>query len=109
MSVEGGSYDPATGIVSLAEGVTEFSYVYDTQNEAAGNMQVDVTVNPYIPGDINGDGKVNIFDVIRLLKKVTGESVETFANTDVNHDGKVNIFDVIRLLKYVTGEQVEVH
>ena len=27
-------------------------------------------------GDINGDGKVNIFDVIRLLKFVTGETVE---------------------------------
>ena len=63
----------------------------------------------YLPGDINGDGKVNIFDVIRLLKHVTGENVEIYANPDVNGEGKVNIFDVIRLLKYVTGEKVEVH
>ena len=62
-----------------------------------------------IPGDMTGDGKVNIFDVVRLLKHVTGESVKLEADPDVTGDGKDNIFDVVRLLKYVTGEDVILH
>ena len=60
-------------------------------------------------GDMTGDGKVNIFDVVRLLKYVTGESVTVYANPDVTGDTKENIFDVVRLLKFVTGESVEIH
>ena len=80
------------------------------ENYLAGILRLTEAEQPEegIPGDINGDGKVNIFDVIRLLKFVTGERVETFANRDVNADGKENIFDVIRLLKFVTGEKVKI-
>ena len=64
----------------------------------------------YIPGDINGDQKTNIFDVIRLLKYVTGENVQIVpGSADTNGDNKTNIFDVIRLLKYVTGENVMIY
>ena len=62
-----------------------------------------------LKGDMTGDGKVNIFDVVRLLKYVTGESVTVYANPDVTGDTKENIFDVVRLLKFVTGESVEIH
>jgi len=60
-----------------------------------------------IPGDVTGDGKVNIMDVIRLLKKVSGWTVEVARmNADTNGDGAINIMDVIRLLKYASGWEV---
>ena len=61
-----------------------------------------------LPGDVTGDGKVNIMDVIRLLKKVSGWTVEVVQeNSDVTGDGNINIMDVIRLLKKVSGWEVE--
>jgi len=61
-----------------------------------------------LPGDVTGDGKVNIMDVIRLLKKVSGWTVEIVEkNADVTGDGNIDIMDVIRLLKKVSGWNVE--
>ena len=44
LSVKGGSYDSASGLVTLEDESTSFSYVYDTNNEKAGNMTVFVDV-----------------------------------------------------------------
>jgi len=62
------------------------------------------------PGDITGDGGVNIMDVIRLLKYVSGWSVNICEeNADVTGDGDINIMDVIRLLKAVSGWDVQLN
>ena len=73
---------------------------------------VEITVNgeaaTTLPGDITADGNVNIMDVIRLLKKVSGWDVTVNeAASDVTGDGKTDIMDVIRLLKYVSGWEVK--
>lgn len=69
-----------------------------------------VNVQTYMPGDINNDGKVNISDLLRLLKYISGENVTVVqAALDVNGDGKVNISDLLRLLKYISGENVVIH
>jgi len=61
-----------------------------------------------LPGDVTDDGKVNIMDVIRLLKKVSGWDVTIKESAaDVTGDGNINIMDVIRLLKYVSGWDVK--
>jgi hypothetical protein len=45
-----------------------------------------------IPGDVNGDGEVNIADVNAIIDMIlTGN---TQPNGDVNGDGEVNIADV---------------
>ena len=60
------------------------------------------------PGDVTGDGKIDIMDVIRLLKHVSGWQVEINAPAcDVTGDGNTDIMDVIRLLKFVSGWQVK--
>lgn len=45
------------------------------------------------PWDINGDGAVNIFDIV-LVARELGASGEGLAS-DVNGDGEVNIFDLV--------------
>ncbi|HUU27984.1 MAG TPA: SUMF1/EgtB/PvdO family nonheme iron enzyme [archaeon] len=58
-------------------------------------------------GDINEDGKVNIFDLLELLKVLAGQQQTDRQNqiADVDIDGKVNIFDLLGLLKVLAGSE----
>ena len=47
---------------------------------------------PGTPGDVNGDGEVNIADVNALIDKILSQSGDE--GCDVNKDGEVNIADV---------------
>ena len=49
---------------------------------------------PYIPGDVNGDGEVNIADVNCLIGVIQGAEDIYEGRADVNKDGEVNIADV---------------
>ena len=61
-----------------------------------------VTVLVHRPGDANGDGKVNVNDLIRLRKYLAGVEKEIIAgNADVNADEVVDILDLVRLRKYI--------
>ena len=72
-------------------------------------VQGKVTVRSYLPGDINGDGKVNVKDLTRLMKYINHENVTVVtAALDVNGDGKVNVKDLTRLMKYINHEDVEI-
>ena len=71
---------------------------------------ITITADTHIPGDINGDGKVNNKDVTRLQRYLKGAAVEVNeAALDVNGDGKVNNKDLTRLQRYVKGADVELH
>ncbi len=47
--------------------------------------------------DLNGDGKINIFDLSAFLRK--WNSLTNIVDVDLNHDGRVNVFDLSILLK----------
>lgn len=68
-----------------------------------------VVIGDHIPGDINGDGRVNMKDVTRLHQYVNGwDVVVDEVTADVNGDGKTNMKDVTRLHQYVNGWDVVV-
>lgn len=61
-----------------------------------------VQIGQYRPGDINGDGKVNVDDALLLLNYVCDlRKDEVKGNPDVNGDGAVNNKDVVILLRYI--------
>lgn len=65
-----------------------------------------VTIIDYIPGDINGDGTVDLKDVTFVRRLVTGYSVT--ANklaADVNGDGEVTMKDVVLIRRYVVDAE----
>ncbi|MDR4988696.1 MAG: M28 family peptidase [Bacteroidales bacterium] len=73
---------------------------YDTYEGTLSIVSNDVyaeVVLPGMPGDANGDGVVNVLDVISIVNYFSGEAVASFcpANADVNQDGIVNVLDVI--------------
>ena len=56
-----------------------------------------------LAGDVNGDGKVDIFDAILLLRYIAEYEDENFisANADFNGNGEVDIMDAIALLRHL--------
>ena len=57
-----------------------------------------------LPGDVNGDGSVNVFDLIKLREYLLDSSADvSIENADLNYDGKVNIFDLIALRDRLLG------
>lgn len=60
-----------------------------------------------IPGDITGDGKVNVTDVALLYAHVKGSTTVTnrgaLKAADYNADGKINVMDVAELYTAVKG------
>ena len=80
-------------------------------NEDAVSLTVEngsVSVSATLPGDVNGDGKVNNRDATRLLQQLAGWDVLCCVGAvDVNGDGKVNNRDATRLLQYLAGWDVD--
>ena len=56
-----------------------------------------------IPGDVNGDGKVNVSDVTTLVNMILGVVTMDQTRADVNGDGKVNVSDVTALVNIILG------
>lgn len=58
-------------------------------------------------GDVNGDGYINSFDALSIMRNSVGEEKlfdTQLKNADVNSDGDVNSADVLVLLRYSVGE-----
>ena len=60
----------------------------------------------YRPGDLNGDGQIDVSDVVLLARFVTADSTATVTdigrlNADVNGDGNADMTDVTLILQYI--------
>ena len=67
-----------------------------------------VDVDAYVPGDLDGNGKVQTKDLILLKRFIAGWNVTcNELAADVNRDGKTNMKDVVLLSRYLTGWDVE--
>ena len=70
-----------------------------------------VVGNDKTAGDINGDGNVNLSDMMMCLNYVSGSGSlegEALQMADVNGDGTVDLTDILRLLNYTSGASEEV-
>ena len=57
-----------------------------------------------IPGDVNGDGKVNVSDVTALVNMILEIIPRDYERGDINGDGKVNVSDVTALVNIILGQ-----
>ena len=58
-------------------------------------------------GDVNGDGRINISDLIKVRNHILGEQKLTasfFLTGDVNRDSLINISDLIKIRNHILGE-----
>ena len=58
---------------------------------------------PSIPGDVNGDGEVNIADINAVINLILGGDANeaTRQRADVNHDGEIGIADVNDIIRII--------
>lgn len=98
-------------VIAVSENTSaQVSLTYDKENvfnESLKNQNFlvkngTVQIGKYRPGDINGDGTVDVNDALLLLNYVCDlRKDEVKGNPDVNGDGKVNNKDVVILLRYI--------
>ena len=96
----------------------QVTLLLDESAEYVAVFEEDATVYAHwrLPGDVNGDGQVNMADVSLLAKyvKARGQEVEIVplsGNVDGAADGRATIADVALLAKYVKarGKGVEIY
>ena len=77
---------------------TDISKYYDTKRIVS-----ILTLPLYIPGDINGDGVVNVSDYIGIANYILGIPQEGFIEKagDVNEDNVINVSDYIGLANFI--------
>lgn len=66
------------------------------------------TVTIVVTGDVSGDGKITITDVVKLQKSVVGSASLSGAYAkaaDINGDGKVTITDVVQAAQVTVGQR----
>ena len=99
--------------ISAGETITKFinfNPTYDGYQENTMTIYSDDEYDPAtvfqmsgngvgIEGDMNGDGTLNILDIVALINFVFNDNDNPFA--DLNDDGTVNIVDVVMLVNLV--------
>ncbi|MBQ7246756.1 MAG: InlB B-repeat-containing protein [Lachnospiraceae bacterium] len=86
--------------------------VYDIEDKNVPCTIVNggVSILSCVPGDINGDEKVNSKDVSRLMQYLAHWDVTVNEPTlDVNGDEKINSKDVSRLMQYLAHWDVKIY
>ena len=82
------------GILQYANNEIDTEWMLYVLDELTGG-------NQGMLGDINGDGILNILDLVSLVNLILyGEYVET---GDINQDGTLNILDVVLLANLILG------
>jgi|GEM_PF-2327508 len=75
--------------------------VSDGKLSASTTVRVTVTIAPK-RGDIDGNGQINVQDLIALIQILSG-TAQANAAADVDGDGQVNTADLIRLVQALLG------
>ncbi|MBQ8923155.1 MAG: cadherin-like beta sandwich domain-containing protein [Lachnospiraceae bacterium] len=59
-----------------------------------------------VKGDINGDGKISVLDIVKIQRLIVGlDSLDSTATAacDLNGDGKVSVLDIVKLQRHIVG------
>ena len=65
-------------------------------------FQIDNGVS--LVGDVNGDGKIDISDVVALVNIILSDGTDKNSSADVNGDGSVDISDVVALVNNILSD-----
>lgn len=103
--IDEGDYSLILRDIAISEHNSSESYNVDYVKST-----LTITTAPYILGDANGDGKVNVSDFTAIAHHILGNTPAVFSTgaADANQDGKINVADltaVAHLILYGTIER----
>jgi len=78
----------------------------DEATEALLEAMSDLESVAFIWGDVNGDGEIDILDLILLRRYLADHPVDVAPGADVNGDGEIDILDLILLRRYLADHPV---
>lgn len=110
-------FDPTTMRVlgTTADGSLAFIKANDLQYIPANTAYITVSASapdvllvtdqdtPVVPGDLSGDGTVDVDDVAIIAKMILGKT-ETDLSADLNHDGIVDVEDFAIVVKIILNK-----
>lgn len=62
-----------------------------------------IVTQAYIHGDVNGDGEVNVADLVAVSNHMAGDETVSKEKADVNSDGEVNVADLVAISNIMSG------
>jgi len=84
--------------------VDEMNYIANWIERRMAYLDENVFVRELTPGDINGDGEVDVADVAQLIKAVLGDIAIDNDVADINGDTVVDVADVSMLINMILGK-----
>lgn len=91
-------------ITAIAAGlpvVTEGDYSHTTPYEGTLKAEFTVEKPAYAKGDIDGNGRINVFDAIAIMKYSRDNTYPVKGGpVDFDGNGRINVFDAVALMKY---------
>ena len=96
----------------IADGVYEgqltdivVTAVDGTQRKLASTY-FNIEVKNIIPGDANGDGEVNVTDIVEIVNYIMQTPTAQFVEqaSDLNNDGEINVTDIVFVVSIIMEE-----
>lgn len=88
--------------------VTGFKACYNGDQAALESSRYNCVIGDgVLKGDVNGDGKIKMNDVMAIYNYLMGNvefSNDQFMAADVTNDGKIKMNDVMKVYNYVMGD-----
>jgi thermitase len=99
-----------TNMILAGGNSTIVDFTWNTSSFAKGNYTISASITPVpgeapihglatvtIPGDVNGDFDVDLYDVVSICAAYNSKIGEPkyVSNYDINGDGKINLYDVV--------------
>lgn len=97
----GNGLDPADSTDHATVMASGYTAIEQYANMLAAEL-VERGESPPPKGDLDGNGRRDIFDLLALLRKLTGSAGQDW-EADLNYDGRVDIFDLLEMLRQIVA------
>lgn len=69
------------------------------------SAKFNIEVHKAMMGDANGDGEINVADVVEIVKDILHKTTSRFVReaADVNEDGEINVTDIVLVVNMIMG------